>query len=159
MAELALLHVFVYGSLKKGESNHECFCRGALEIEEATVLGRLYDLPFGFPGLVVPKEDVRTAGTADYLADAHATRRLREARPLEARQNWDVIHGELLTFDDPEERLPAIDELEGFRPGGRDLYERVLLPVALSGSAVLAWAYAVRSASGVYLPGGRWPAG
>lgn len=27
------------------------------------------------------------------------------------------MYGELLTFDDPETRLPAIDRLEGFHPG------------------------------------------
>lgn len=32
--------------------------------------------------------------------------------------DWGRVYGELLTFDDPESRLPAIDRLEGFRPGG-----------------------------------------
>ena len=39
--------------------------------------GRLYDLPFGFPALVVPQEDVRVTGTAEYLADADLARNLR----------------------------------------------------------------------------------
>jgi len=29
--------------------------------------------------------------------------------------------GELLTFDDPSTRLPAIDRLEGFHPGGSSM--------------------------------------
>ena len=33
---------------------------------------------------------------------------------------------ELLTFDDPDSHLPAIDQLEGFHPGGNCLYCRVL---------------------------------
>jgi len=49
------------------------------------------------------------------------------------------VYVELLTFDlpaprlrqagDPESRLPAIDRLEGFHPGGRSLYKRILVPV------------------------------
>lgn len=154
------LELFVYGTLKRGERNHDRFCRGALKIEEATAHGHLYDLPFGFPALVVSEEDVRTTGTANYLADARTPRRLHKPVPLQDRPEWDVVHGELVTFDDPEKRLPAIDTLEGYRPGERSLYTRVLVPVALSGAgtAVLAWAYAVKTASGVHLPKGRWPA-
>jgi gamma-glutamylcyclotransferase (GGCT)/AIG2-like uncharacterized protein YtfP len=70
------------------------------------------------------------------------------------------VHGELLSFDDPEERLPTFDKLEGFHPGGESFYKRVLIPATLAETGVrtLAWAYVVESASGVYLPGGRWPA-
>ena len=161
MTAPARLRLFVYGTLKRGHINHERFCAGLLEAREATARGRLYALPFGFPALVVPKEDVQAAGTADYLADARATGRQPGVGPTQALAGWGEIHGELLTFDDPEERLPAIDGLEGYRPGEPGLYRRVLIPVVPLGAepGVLAWAYAVESASGVYLPGGRWPAG
>ena len=33
-----------------------------------------------------------------------------------------------MTFDDPENRLPALDALEGYVPGEEGLYERVLVP-------------------------------
>ena len=64
-----------------------------------------------------------------------------------------------MSFDDPGERLPALDGLEGFRPGEEGFYRRVLIPATLArtGTIVLAWAYAIESESGVYLPGGRWP--
>ncbi len=39
-------------------------------MKEATVRGRLYNLHYGFPVLVVPEEDVLTTGTTNYLADA-----------------------------------------------------------------------------------------
>ena len=52
---------------------------------------------------------------------------------------WGAVYGELLTFDDPESRLPAIDRLEGFRPGGSSLYRRVLVPVTVNGARELAW--------------------
>jgi gamma-glutamylcyclotransferase (GGCT)/AIG2-like uncharacterized protein YtfP len=62
--------MFFYGTLKRGQSNHDRFCRGAVRIEPATTLGQLYELPFGFPGLRVDAANVRAVGTRDYLADA-----------------------------------------------------------------------------------------
>jgi gamma-glutamylcyclotransferase (GGCT)/AIG2-like uncharacterized protein YtfP len=128
-------------------------------VREATVRGRLYDLPFGFPALVVPTEDVLATGTYDYPSDAKAQNRARIGT-RETFPNWGLVYGELFTFDDPEERLPALDSLEGFRPGEIGFYTRVLVPTTLSemGATILAWTYAVESASGVYLPDGRWPA-
>ncbi len=55
------------------------------------------------------------------------------------------MYGELLTFDDPESRLLAIDRLEGFRPGGSSLYRRVLVPAAVNGEHELAWVYTVET--------------
>ena len=121
--------------------------------------GRLYDLPFGFPALTVPDEDVHAVGTADYASDAGLSRRVRTP-PRATLEGWDTVHGELMVFDDPEERLPGIDALEGFRPGEEGFYTRVLVPVTLAGSGenVPAWAYSVGEGSGIYLPGGLWPA-
>jgi gamma-glutamylcyclotransferase (GGCT)/AIG2-like uncharacterized protein YtfP len=53
------------------------------------------------------------------------------------------VCGELLTFDDPKTRLPAIDRLEGFHPGGLCLYRRVLVPVRTNGTELPAWLYVV----------------
>ena len=127
-----------------------------LKIEEATVRGRLYDLPFGFPGLVVAQEGVVAIGTRDYLADARAQHRptVSEDAPP---PGGGAVYGELLTFDDPEERLPALDSLEGFMPGAPSLYQRVLVPVELPETKLLAWTYVIPSATGAHLPDGRWP--
>lgn len=154
-----LLDVFVYGTLKRGQRNYERFCRGALAVREATVRGRLYDLPFGFPALVVPKEDMLVTGTGEYLSDAKARSQVQDG-PREKLPDWDTVFGELLTFDDPGKRLPDLDALEGFRPSESGFYSRVLVPTTLTeaGETVLAWTYAVDSTSGVYLPEGRWPA-
>ncbi len=54
---------------------------------------------------------------------------------------WAPVYGELLTFDDPETRLPAIDRFEGFLPGGLSLYRRVLVPASTRGRRVLVWLY------------------
>jgi len=56
--------------------------------------------------------------------------------------DWGPVYGELLTFDDPSTRLPAIDRLEGFSPEGRCFYRRVLFPVSIiRGSFTVAWVY------------------
>jgi len=149
-------------------------------VEEAVVRGRLYELPSGIPVLEVPEADVLAHGTADPLANvatqarvaaefatpvcvANATGR-RAAHP-ELGENgapggrWGPVYGELLTLDDPETRLPAIDHLEGFLPGGPSLYRRVLIPVKLDGTAFPAWLYAgqpLRSDRRI-LPFGSWP--
>lgn len=36
--------------------------------------------------------------------------------------DWDLIHGELVTFTDPQRDLPPIDRLKGFRSGGHSMY-------------------------------------
>ena len=152
------LNLFVYGTLKRGQSNHERFCRGLISVQEATVRGRLYELPFGFPALVVPETEVRATGTTNYLTDAEAGR-YEEAQVSETPSSWDTVWGELLVFDDPEKRLPMLDGLEFFRPGEESFYKRVLIPATLAetGTTLLAWAYAIASTSGLYLPGGHWP--
>lgn len=152
------LNLFVYGTLKRGQSNHERFCRGLISVQEATVRGHLYELPFGFPALVVPETEVRATGTTNYLTDAEAGR-YEEAEVSETPSSWDTVWGELLVFDDPEKRLPMLDGLEFFRPGEESFYKRVLIPATLAetGTTLLAWAYAIESASGLYLPGGHWP--
>ncbi|MGB3683192.1 MAG: gamma-glutamylcyclotransferase [Rubrobacteraceae bacterium] len=151
-----MLKLFVYGTLKRGFANHDRFCAGALDVEEASTRGNVYDLPFGFPALVVPPESVRALGTTDYTLDAAEQRRLDAPGRLpdsdEAR-----AYGEVFTFEDPEYRLPGLDHLEGYTPGGRSLYRRVLLPVETSTGSILAWAYAVEKPTGTHLPGGSWP--
>ena len=149
------MNLFVYGTLKHGERNHDRFCRDATTVKRAAVRGRLYDLPFGFPALVVPGEDVRAVGTMDYLADAELTRGV-PARAREDFPGWDTVHGELLTFSDGEDRLPKIDGLEGYVPGEGEFYVRVLVPVALVGGTVLAWTYCVEEGFGVRLRSGSW---
>ena len=56
--------------------------------------------------------------------------------------DWGRVCGELLAFNDPESRLPAVDRLEGFNPGGTSLYTRVLVPVFVVNKTIsLAWIY------------------
>lgn len=162
-----ILRLFVYGTLKRGCWNHDRFCRGALDVQEAVVRGRLYEMPSGIPVLQVPEEDILARGTADPSADVAAQARFAEylASILDpvpesaTAGGWAPVYGELLTFDDPESRLAAIDRLEGFHPGGSCLYRRVLAPVWAAGAVFPAWLYIGSSdRSGCrFLSPGRWP--
>jgi gamma-glutamylcyclotransferase (GGCT)/AIG2-like uncharacterized protein YtfP len=151
------LVMFFYGTLKRGERNHERFCGGALNVEEGAVRGDVYDLPFGYPALVVPGESIYAFGTGDFARDAEEQWRL--GRELVSLLAGPRAFGEIFAFDDPELRLPALDRLEGFDPADASShYLRVLLPVETNeGSVLLAWAYVVEELSGSHLPGGRWP--
>jgi len=147
-----MLRLFVYGTLKCGFWNHDRFCRGVLAVEDALVRGRLFETSSGIPVLQVPEEDILAVGTTNPLADvatqAHVTARVSNPEPTRDRlpkkgtgAPWDSVYGELLTFDDPESRLPAIDRLEGFHPGAPCLYRRVLVPVRINGTVLPAWLY------------------
>jgi gamma-glutamylcyclotransferase (GGCT)/AIG2-like uncharacterized protein YtfP len=148
--------LFFYGTLMRGHANHDRYCRGAVGVQEATLRGELYDLPFGVPALVVPEEDIYATGSADPIHDASQQQRLNDTGVHGS--DGPRVFGELFTFDDPEARLPALDRLEGFDPdGGPNLYRRVLVAVETAERAhVAAWVYAIEKPSGVYLPGGRW---
>ena len=161
-----MLKLFVYGTLKRGYWNHDAFCQGVLEIRDAKVRGRLYEGP-GFPVLEVPDEDILAYGTANPLADVATQAGLSDSmgsdpRPLPERATagaWGAVYGELLTFDDPDSRLPAIDRLEGFRPGGSSLYRRVLVAASVHGVREFVWVYTVE-ATGIKrrrIVSGRWP--
>ena len=113
-----ILRLFVYGTLKRGYWNHQRFCAQARSIEPAVVWGRLYHLHAGFPALEVPEGLILARGTADPLADARRQREIDTPRFGRPTGDWDLIHGELVTFTDPQRDLPPIDRLEGFRPGG-----------------------------------------
>jgi len=165
-----MLRLFVYGTLKRGFWNHDRFCRGVLAVEDALVRGRLFETSSGIPVLMVPEEDILAVGTTNPLADvatqAHVTARMSNPEPTPDRlpkkgtgAPWGPVYGELLTFDDPENRLPAIDRLEGFHPGGPCLYRRVLVPVRANGTGLPVWLYVadVNEYLGFKpLPSGRW---
>ena len=157
-----LLKLFVYGTLKRGFWNHDRFCRGVLTVDDAVVVhGRLFETSSGIPVLLVPEEDILAVGTTDPLADmarqAHFAARMHDPEPTPdwlprkgTGAPWGPVYGELLTFNDPETRLPAIDRLEGFHPAGLCLYRRVLVPVRTNGVELPAWLYVV---------GDRWTGG
>ena len=149
--------MFFYGTLKRGQRNHS-YCHGALRVRYAAVRGSLYDLPVGYPALVVYDQDVLAVGTADHRRDAEQSS--RRSHPSEGPSlEQPVVFGELYTFDDAEERLPALDRLEEFVPqDSSSPYTRVLIPARThDGRATLAWSYVAQRPAGRHLPDGRWP--
>jgi gamma-glutamylcyclotransferase (GGCT)/AIG2-like uncharacterized protein YtfP len=138
-----LLRLFVYGTLRRGGRFHERYCKGVLSIDAASARGRVQQLPLPerYLVLVVPEETILARGTADAAADAHRQASV-VAEGKAPDPSWSDVPGELLTFDDPQTRLPRIDKLEGFRPGAESLSRRVLIPIrCVTGSSVAAWAY------------------
>ncbi len=134
---------------RQGATNHDRFCRHAIDIRLATIIGRLYDLPAGFPALEIPEETVLAVGTGDPLADTETQAEFaaRELVIPEAADGWDTVHGELITFPDPERDLPPLDRLEGFRPDGHGLYRRTLVAVRANTGVEAAWVYHMECAS------------
>jgi gamma-glutamylcyclotransferase (GGCT)/AIG2-like uncharacterized protein YtfP len=50
--QLHLIQIFVYGTLKPGESNFDRHCQNVIQIQEAIVHGTLYDFPaLGYPAM------------------------------------------------------------------------------------------------------------
>jgi gamma-glutamylcyclotransferase (GGCT)/AIG2-like uncharacterized protein YtfP len=140
------LRLFVYGTLKKGFWNFDRFCTRAISIEPATTWGRLYHLPAGFPALEVPESSILATGTADPLADTRTqdTIQLPENSMTRPEGDWDLVHGELMTFANPGFDLPPIDRLEAFDPNGRSVYKRVLVAVEANNLIQPVWLYTMQ---------------
>ncbi len=146
-ASTALYRVFVYGTLKRGGTNHERFCQGINFIEEAAIRGRLYRLSATIPALEIPSDDILAHGTLDYskeLQRQHAQQMPATCGNDEpSGDNWRLIQGELFIFAESE-RLAQLDRFEGFHPAGHCLYRRVLVPVQTQdGDWVTAWVYTI----------------
>jgi len=135
------IRLFVYGALKRGQANHARYCANATDIVPAVTWGRIYALDLGFPALEVPPEMILARGTDDPVADAATQASWPGVGFDRPEGDWDLVEGELMTFVDPLSDLPPIDRLEGFRPAGHCLYQRVLAPSLCAGRAMVAWVY------------------
>ena len=137
------LRLFVYGTLKRGGSNCHPFCRTAKQVDKATVWGRLYCLPDGYPALCIPTGHILARGSPCALTDTC----MQNILPAISRQptgDWHLIYGEVMTFTDPASVLPPIDALEEFDAyAASNPYERVLVTVGINNNAITAWLYHV----------------
>jgi gamma-glutamylcyclotransferase (GGCT)/AIG2-like uncharacterized protein YtfP len=147
--------IMTYGTLMQQQGNSH-YCRNAVNIEPATVCGRIYQLPPGYPALVVPPENIIAKGTNSPERDAKTQFEHNLTKPeFHIQTGWREVHGELVTFDNPDSIIP-IDRLESHPR----YYERVLLPVRqANGFIIAAWAYIMyRIPTGsISLKSGRWP--
>lgn len=118
----------------------------AAQIQPATTFGRLYALPAGYPALVIPEERILARGTHNPLADAAVQARIagelsNQPDPPRPTGDWDLIHGELITFADPARELPLLDHLESFSVGRLSLYQRVLTYARIEAECFPTWTY------------------
>ncbi|NJB66848.1 gamma-glutamylcyclotransferase (GGCT)/AIG2-like uncharacterized protein YtfP [Desulfobaculum xiamenense] len=149
--------LFVYGTLMRGERNHARFCGGGVGFREAAIWGRLFDLPAGYPALLIPQQSIMATGTLDPVADAQRQAEVGCDWPQRPEGDWDIVHGELVEFATPSRDMPPIDELEEFVPDGSGLYRRVLVSVMVGAECAAAWVYCMDATpQGVRLPDGRW---
>lgn len=133
--------LFVYGLLKRRMPHHH-FCWRAVKIEDAVVSGRLYQMPPGYPALEVPHESILWTGTKDVFKDAQEQYQENNDQGLtfKIHDGLTAVHGELVTFSDPERDIPPIDKLF-WRPF---VFDRHLIPIQRAdGSVSTAWAYTV----------------
>ena len=152
-----LLRLFVYGTLKRGYWNHQRSRAQARSIKPAVVWGRLYHLHAGFPALEVPEGLILSRGSADPLTDARRQQEIGTPRFGRPTGDWELVHGELVTFTDPQRDLPPIDRLEGFQPGGHSMYQRVMVTVLCGRNSIPAWTYWMpRVENGTRLDSGVW---
>lgn len=81
-------YFFFYGSLMERFSNFNRYLKKRVcSIEIGYCPGYLYNLPIGFPGLIVPEQPCST-----------------------------VVAGEIMRFHNPKKIMKALDRLEGYRP-------------------------------------------
>ena len=142
---MAWLHLFTYGTLQRHGRYHQEFAADFIHCTAATTWGRLYQLPAGYPMLVVPGSIILAKGSLDVQADLELP--LSHTNPPSAPppppipDNWFRIRGELLTFNADATKMARLDELEGFAPTSNRLYDRVLLLVDVHGTQQPAWTY------------------
>lgn len=151
--------LFVYGTLRLGYANHARFCSEAIKIFPGKTFGKLYGLPYGYPGLICQPSLILAQGTSDPINDLKTQNEiLNNPSDLTLPKNgFDWIFGEVVTLANPLLDIPPIDRLEGFQPGKDSLYNRVLIQALVEGEWVQVWTYEyARKNIGTYLPSGIW---
>jgi gamma-glutamylcyclotransferase (GGCT)/AIG2-like uncharacterized protein YtfP len=146
------LSIFFYDELNRDYSP-----LNAARIGEATLCGKLYLLPPNSPVLQTPTSSILWQGTKEIFADAQNQYMENDSGDFEFKihEGWDVVHGELVMFSDPEDILPELDKLYG-RPF---YFDRVLVPVKkANGTITTAYVYTMDKIhmSARYLPDGIW---
>lgn len=127
------MRVFVYGTLKPGETNYQRYCTGkVLEAKRAIAIGQLFALPLGYPAMTLGESPVQ--GFLLSFPDSTVLRYL----------DW---------LEDYKPHRPAVEN-----EYIRQQIETYSLAFASLG---LAWVYLmsperVRSYRGILLPNGWW---
>ncbi len=91
-----MINVFVYGTLKPGESNYQYYCEGLVRSQTfAYTRGNLYSLSLGYPGLTVGDNQVRgvllTFSNSDILDSLDRLENYRADRALELNEYYRTL--------------------------------------------------------------------
>jgi gamma-glutamylcyclotransferase (GGCT)/AIG2-like uncharacterized protein YtfP len=130
-----------------------------VDIQPAAVWGRLWQLPAGYPAIEVPASSILALGVMDPHRDARLQVCLSRLAHHWQRpeSDWDLVHGEVITFLDPGRELPQIDRLEGFRPGEKSYYERVIVYALQNTCIIPVWLYRMQNRpTGTRISSGIW---
>jgi gamma-glutamylcyclotransferase (GGCT)/AIG2-like uncharacterized protein YtfP len=107
--------------------------------------------------LEVPESTILAQGTSDPLADAETQGRINIQDFDRPPGDWDLVHGELVTFTDPLRDLPPIDRLEGFRPLEHSMYQRVMVAARAETVITSVWLYRMECLlQGERVANGQW---
>ena len=121
------LHLFVYGTLKKGFGNHDNYCSNAISIESARLDGELYDS--GLPYVHINQKNIFAKGTQSNYSDFQKQEDLEDSLfygESFTQLGRPFVEGELITFSNWDS-LKRLDSLEGFTGDNKyNHYTRVL---------------------------------
>ncbi len=99
----------------------------------------------GRSALELPERLIQARSATHPLADARRQQEIGTLRFGRPTGDWDLIHGEMVTFTDPQRDLPRIDRLEGIRPGGHSMYQRVMVAAARGSITCAVWTYTMHA--------------
>lgn len=128
-----MLRVFVYGTLKPGECNYQCYCLGkVVEEQQAIAFGQLFALPIGYPAMTPGNNKVQ----GFLLSFTDST----------------------ILFE-----LDQLEDYKPNRPLQENNYDRKLIEIfdRLEQPLGTAWAYFmtpedVKTRGGIFIPSGCW---
>ena len=99
-----MINVFVYGTLKPGETNYDFYCAEKVRAQSpAYTKGNLYSLPLGYPAMTVGKNRVKgvllTFDSANILESLDRLEAYQKNRPSELNE-YDRLLVPVYSFDD-----------------------------------------------------------
>ncbi|MBL6771517.1 MAG: gamma-glutamylcyclotransferase [Rhizobiales bacterium] len=127
---------FIYGTLKKGCSNHELI-KNCHFISGGITDGYIYEnnIPFFVPGKI---EYICDIGECDYRVDVnkylHCSKKITNFKPDH------IVYGEVYEIYDYN-TWASLDYLEAFSNTESDLYKRFLYPIWINNKLDYAWIY------------------
>lgn len=136
------IRLFLNETQVRVKNKFEHLCCNSTAVHTATVWGRLHAR---LPVIEVPQTSVLAYGSDDLLRDSEIQMQLshEQFKVFKHEGDWYLIHGKILTFDDPYRDIPPIDQFVEFTPFAKSSCTRVLVPVLQTNKSIVAWLYSV----------------